>query len=289
MDYHKDRFDDFSLMVFKENKLIALFPAHVLGSEIYSHKGLSYGGFLVSKKIRFEDYVLAFKELLKFLDNNNIKSLYLKKLPFIYHKNLAQELDYILAITQAKLHTIDSYFVIDHLQCYEPNRNRKRALKIAQKNNIIISNNGIEFFWKHILTKNLQTKFNVNPVHSINEIKLLMTRFPEQIKFFAAIINGVIKAGVVMFLSDNVAHFQYSSGDLERNETGALDFLFYTIIKKYVKKKYVSFGSSSIDKSLKIDRGLAYWKESFGAKLIPQDVYYINVKNHFTLNTIFND
>lgn len=287
MDYHQDRFDDFSLLVFKEDKLIAVLPANIKVNAVYSHQGLSYGGFIVLEKIRVEDYVLAFKALLIFIKKQKIHVLYLKKLPFIYHKNLSNELDYVLSIIDAKTHITDSYFVIDNPFDYNPNRNRSRALRLAKKNEVKISNIGIEFFWKQILVNNLQTKFNVNPIHSIDEIKLLTTRFPEQIKFFAATINGAIKAGVVMFLSDNVAHFQYSSGDESRNETAALDFLFHTIIKQYSNKKYISFGSSSTDKTLKIDRGLMYWKESFGAKLIPQKVFSINTKNHELLNTIF--
>lgn len=289
MDYHQDRFEDYSLLVFKNKELVAILPANIYKGILHSHQGLSYGGFIVLEKIRIEDYILAFKSLLIFIEEQKIFTLYLKKSPFIYHKKISNEIDYLLSIIDAKTHMTDSYFVIDNLSNYKPNRNRNRSLRLAEKNEVEISNVGINFFWKYILIENLKSKFNVNPVHSIDEIQLLMARFPEQIKFFGATINGIIKAGVVMFITQKVAHFQYSSGSLDCNKTGALDFLFHTIIRQYSKKKYISFGSSSTDKSLKINKGLAYWKESFGAKLISQKVYCISSKNHFALNKIFND
>jgi len=287
MEYHQDRFDDYSLMVFKNEKLVALLPANKVKDTIYSHQGLSYGGFLINNTIRFQDYLTAFRELLIFLENEKIEVFYLKKIPSIYQKNLSEEIEYVLTALESKQDSFDSYFVIDDLSNYNPNRNRKRAIKIAEHKNVTISHDGIDFFWKHILQVNLASRFNVNPVHTIEEIKYLMLKFPKQICFYSANIDDKLLAGVIMFITDNVAHFQYSSGNEERSESGALDAVFDYIIRKYSDKEYISFGSSSTDKTLKIDKGLSYWKESFGATLIKQDSYIIQPKNHFKLNTLF--
>ena len=45
MDYHADRFADHSLMFYQEGKLVALLPANEADSVLYSHQGLTYGGF----------------------------------------------------------------------------------------------------------------------------------------------------------------------------------------------------------------------------------------------------
>ena len=37
MDYHRDRFNDHSLMIFKDSKLYALFPANEEEDVIWSH------------------------------------------------------------------------------------------------------------------------------------------------------------------------------------------------------------------------------------------------------------
>ena len=55
MEYHKDRFDDYSLMIFNvNNKLVAILPAHKVDSVLYSHQGLTYGGLVLSSKVILE-------------------------------------------------------------------------------------------------------------------------------------------------------------------------------------------------------------------------------------------
>ena len=51
MEYHKDRFQDYSLMVFDENKLVAVLPANRVEVEVFSHQGLTYGGLVLDQKI----------------------------------------------------------------------------------------------------------------------------------------------------------------------------------------------------------------------------------------------
>ena len=47
MEYHSDRFTDYSLMIFRENKLIAIFPANKNSKDaLHSHQGLSYGSII---------------------------------------------------------------------------------------------------------------------------------------------------------------------------------------------------------------------------------------------------
>ena len=36
MDYHKDRFEDFSLLVFCNNKLVSILPANIIDNKIIS-------------------------------------------------------------------------------------------------------------------------------------------------------------------------------------------------------------------------------------------------------------
>ena len=53
MDYHKSRFDDFSLMIYNDSNLIALVPANIDGTDVYSHQGLTYGGILIQSDSKF--------------------------------------------------------------------------------------------------------------------------------------------------------------------------------------------------------------------------------------------
>ena len=49
MDYHSDRFRDCSLMFYDErNRLVGLLPANLAEDTLYSHRGLTYGGLLMT-------------------------------------------------------------------------------------------------------------------------------------------------------------------------------------------------------------------------------------------------
>lgn len=53
MDYHSDRFKDFSLMFYDEKgKILGLLPANIEGDVLYSHQGLTFGGFLIDTNIK---------------------------------------------------------------------------------------------------------------------------------------------------------------------------------------------------------------------------------------------
>lgn len=281
MEYHADRFEDFSLMVFDGEKLIAVLPANRKGNEIHSHQGLSYGGLVVKKTIRIKEYAQVFQEMLHFLNENGIDVLNLKMLPKIYNQTIAEEIDYASFLTHAETYRSDVYLVIDNNEKYKPNRNRKRALTLAENLKIEVrEDENYSDFWNGILTPNLENRFGVQPVHSLEEIEKLALYFSKNIRLFKAYQNDELKAGVVMFLTDTVAHFQYSSGADDRTDTAALDILFDYIIRKYSDKKYVSFGSSSEKNGRVLNEGLAYWKESFGARTSVQNFIRIQTKNY---------
>ena len=69
MDYHSDRFEDHSLIVYKKNKVVGVFPANVIENKVYSHQGLSYGGIILKTSVKFKETALIFKSILKYLDN----------------------------------------------------------------------------------------------------------------------------------------------------------------------------------------------------------------------------
>ena len=287
MEYHADRFEDYSLLVFEENKVISVLPANRVGATVFSHQGLSYGGVIVKDDIRIKEFVSVFKVLMQFLESNGMETFEMKMLPKIYNQTLADEIDYVSFLMQSQLFRTDVYLAIDMQKVYEPNRNRKRALKVASELGIVIKeDNDYSSFWNLILTPNLNERFQVNPVHTLDEIRQLAASFPENITLFNAYQDNDLKAGVVMFITETTAHFQYSSGGNDRNDTAALDVLFDCIIKKYAHKKYVSFGSSSEENGLKLNEGLAYWKESFGATTTVQNFLRFKTSNYYLLESI---
>ena len=74
MDYHKSRFDDFSIMIYSDNQLSALVPGNIDLNNVYSHQGLTYGGILINSNSKFIEYLEIFTKVLTFLKKNSISS-----------------------------------------------------------------------------------------------------------------------------------------------------------------------------------------------------------------------
>ena len=84
IEYHKNRFEDYSVLFYKQNKLIAVFPANKLNDKIYSHQGLTYGGLILSNQIKFSDVFEIFSLLLSHLYENNYTTLIIKEIPLLF-------------------------------------------------------------------------------------------------------------------------------------------------------------------------------------------------------------
>lgn len=288
MEYHQDRFEDFSLMVFKKEKLVALMPANRLGNELHSHQGLTYGGLLLPKNIRFEIVLNSFETLLKFLHKENITTLHIKEVPSIYCHIPSEEIQYLNFILKAELIRRDTLSVIDNQNKLKFSNSRLEGIKRGNKHGLqIVNDDDFETFWNSILKINLESKHHAKPVHSLEEILYLKEKFPGNIKQFNVYHNSQIVAGATIFETNKVAHCQYISGNDAKNALGSLDILHdYLINAVYVDKRYFDFGTSNENNGKNINEGLQFWKEGFGARTVTQDFYKIETKNFQELKTV---
>lgn len=288
MEYHKDRFQDYSLIILDEEKWVAVLPANVVGNEVFSHQGLTYGGLIYDEKMKLASVIEIFKRVLSFLNDNKIQKLQLKLIPSIYCNGFCEEIEYLLFLLQAKLNKRDCLSVIDLTKSFTISRTRDKSVRRAVKNNLVIREElDFELFWNEILIPNLDKKHMAKPVHSAEEIIKLQELFPKKIKQFNVYKDEKIVAGTTIFITENVVHPQYISGNSKKNELGSLDFLYNYLIKVvYKDSKFFDFGPSHEDNGLKINEGILFWKESFGTKTVVQDFYEIETKNHSLLENI---
>jgi len=288
MDYHKERFEDYSLIVLDKEKWVAVLPANVVGNQVFSHQGLSYGSLVYDEKVKLASVIEIFKSVLSFLNDNKIEKLQLKLIPSIYHQKPAEELNYALFLAKAQLIRRDSMSVIDLRKPFLFSKTRKECIRRGLKNELIIKEElDFKLFWEEVLIPNLEKKHQVKPVHSKEEIKKLQQKFPNNIRHFNVYQKDKIVAGTTVFVSKNVAHPQYVSGMNTKNELGSLDFLYHHLITSVFKDKlFFDFGISNEEKGTKLNQGLAFWKESFGASTIVHDFYEVEPKNYRLLETI---
>tara|TARA_B100000497_G_scaffold28257_1_gene33172 strand:+ start:4905 stop:5876 length:972 start_codon:yes stop_codon:yes gene_type:complete len=285
MDYHNDRFEDFSLMVYKDEKLYAVFPANKNGKNVYSHQGLTYGSFVLQDSAKLKSTFIAFKELLKFLFEEGIKKLDIRIIPTFYNSLPSDELEYVLYKAGASLVKRDVILLIDYQNKLRFQKNRREGINKAKRKNLTIKVDGdYEVFWNKILIPNLKEKHNSSPVHSLDEIKLLAARFPNHIKQVNVYQDDKIVAGTTVFLTKKVVHPQYVSANINKNELGSLDVLYNFIIDHFIAgRNYFSFNTSSEENGKLLNEGLLFWKESCGARPHVFNNYEINTDTYKTL------
>lgn len=275
MDYHADRFDDNSFMFYHKGKLKAVLPANVAGDTLYSHQGLTYGGLLLDKKATVEDVLECFDSLNSWLRENGISKFVYKALPWIYQQYPSEEDLYALTWkckAQLISRDISSSIVIDNKLKFA--ESRKSGIRKALSLNIEVGeSNDVDGFW-HVLEDNLGNRYNAKPVHTANEMKLLMSRFPNNIKLYVAKMNGEIVGGTLIYVTPQVVHTQYISASVEGKKHGALDLLFdYIINKVYANCRYFDFGKSTEQGGAYLNEPLIFQKEGFGGRGVCYDWY----------------
>ena len=281
MDYHADRFTDFSLLFYDKNKLIALLPTNIQNNVIYSHQGLTYGGFITDHNMKAATMLECFTQLKSLLTENGINSLIYKTIPYIYHTHPAEEDLYALFRNHATLFRCDISSTIDLRQPIRYNRLRRRMIKRARENNIKITeiDNLIEFHT--LLATNLKNRHKVTPVHSPEELQLLRQRFPQNIRLFGAYDpNQTLHAVGMMFYTRTVAHFQCSSPSEEGRVNGAYDLLVdFLINHEHQDKHYFDFGVSTENNGHDLNEGLIALKEAFGGRAVCYNQYSLKISS----------
>ena len=289
MEYHSNRFEDYSLLIFDEKQnLKAILPANRVEDIVYSHQGLTYGGLVVSQKTKLQEVIKITFNLLRFFNENGISTINLKQLPSFYTKFPSEEMEYLSFIINAKLVRRDSLSVLDLRTHYKFSKDRKQAINRGVKNELIVKEeSSFELFWNEILIPNLKQKHQAKPVHTIDEISFLKSKFPNNIRQFNVYKEDKIVAGTTIFESENVAHSQYISGNSNKNELGSLDLLHnYLISNVFKEKDFFDFGISNENQGKNINEGLLSWKEGFGSRTIVQNFYEIETKNYLLLENI---
>lgn len=280
MEYHSDRFQDFSLMIFNEtDKLIAILPANIKENTLYSHQGLTFGGFLINDKIKTETMLEIFETLKGFLKNQNIKKMVYKCIPYIYHIKPSEEDKYALFRNDAKLirRDVSATINLEHKIKYQ--EQRKRSVKKAIKNDLVFEESkDYKSYW-NILEETLNAQHDAKPVHSLDEIEKLVDLFPDNIKLFVAIKDSKVLGGTLVFENETIVHTQYLANSFEGRNVGALDFVIDKLINEvYQNKKYFDFGISNEDAGKYLNTGLISQKEGFGARAVVHDFYELEIK-----------
>ena len=279
MDYHSHRFTDHSLMFYRGEELVAIVPAHIKENCFCSHNGLTYGGMLLPCNTATADVLELFNAMTGYLQENTaVTSIIYKPTPHIYHSYPCEEDLYALFRHGATLTERKVSSAIP-LNAPLPIGGRRKLTAKTKASLHIVEDGDLATFWE-ILHERLQNKYDTAPVHSIEEISLLKERFPENIKLYSVADNdGNTLGGVVLFITGNVIHMQYSATTEEGRRLSALDYLYEELINnRYAGKGYFDFGISVEDGGRYLNCGLIAYKERLGGRAVVYDTYVIDLK-----------
>lgn len=276
MGYHEDRFTDHSLVIIKNDKLLALFPANEKEDSIFSHAGLTFGGLITSHEVSAIETLEIFKAICLYFNKLGFKQLLYKAIPPIFHNYPACEDLYALFRLNSTLYRrdISSVIQLDHPICFTESK-RRWVNKCIKAGITIREQQDFTGYWE-LLGIVLQ-KYGVKPVHSIEEISSLKALFPQNIRLFEAMNNNnELLAGVVIYDYGNTVHTQYLANSSEGRTISALDFInFKLITETFKERKFYSFGISTEKEGQMLNEGLIRQKESMGGRAIVNDFYKI--------------
>lgn len=289
LSYHPaDRFEDFSGVVLKDDKLFSVFPATIREREgkkiLISHQGSSYGGFVYNSDFNFKDAHDVVEALVKYAKKLKCDAIQLTIPPMIYLSKYSNYLDFALYRNGFEYlkREVSSVVQLDTEKDQILNTFRseaRTAVKKSQKEGIeIVETERFDQYYE-ILKNNLRMRHNVNPTHSLEELLKLKLMYPTKIRLFGAFLGEKLIAGVCNFsANDKVVLAFYISHNEEYQKYRPVNLLFYEIMKRYHEEgfKFLDFGIFTVN--MDPNWGLGRFKENFGSRGIFRDTFYKELK-----------
>ncbi|MGF1556904.1 FemAB family protein [Paucihalobacter sp.] len=280
MEYHSDRFVDASFMIFQDDELIAICPANKNSTSLYSHQGLTYGGIVFKDTFNLNDMHSVLITVFSYLKTGGYSDFVMKSMPAFYGDNQLLKFKHQLIKNKANTVRTDMVLAIDY---NKPLAIHKTKLKHYQKNLStgfeIKETNDFSDFWDAILTPRLLEKHNAIPVHSLEEITYLKSKYPRNIKQYNLYLDEELLAGITLFDTGKVVKSQYGATSLNGEKTRAIEFLFLHLIYKYQEKErsFFSMGTVTEQNELGYNQGLLKQKEELGCDLYLQDFLSLKI------------
>lgn len=273
IEYHAHRFDERSVLVLLDGRPAFAFPCTRHGEEIVSHGGLTFGGLIHGMDMRAgfcREVVAALKDHYR---AGGAGRIVYKAVPHIYHRYPAEEDLYALFQEGARLVRRDIASAI--LMAERPGfaKGRLDGVRKGRKRGFEVREGEFHEAFFELLSGTLK-KFGASPVHSLEELERLKSRFPENIRLFGAFLGEDLHAAAWVFDHGRVAHTQYLCTSEEGRRSGALDHLIHDLLEtRFATTPVFSFGISTEDAGRHLNAGLVHQKEGFGGRGIVHDFY----------------
>jgi hypothetical protein len=274
VDYHAERFPDFSAIAYCDGAPAVLLPATMADgrSHVVSHAGLTFGGFILGRQLRGDVAMDCIDAILAALKAWGGEELTVKLIPPVFCAYPSEEVGYALWRRGFALVRRDLSTAIPLADPIAFNSSKRQAVAKARKAGLMVGEGAIDRFHA-LLSDVLDVRHGTEPVHSLGELRLLMKRFPDRIALRSIERDGEMLAGVLVYRYGAAWHTQYMAASEEGRKLGALDLVIASLIEEARKAgaDWLSFGTSTTDQGMELNRGLLWQKESFGGRSITHD------------------
>jgi len=285
LSYHDEgKFEDCSLMIYKKDELIAVFPAAVLqrGDKrvLKSHPGTSYGGAIFSTLAKLKEVMAVQSAIEEYAKANGISRVEFRQAPKIFVEMPFDQLDFSLVqlgyeredqelSTCYPLLEYRDIPIEDMVKLFENdgrNKVRKNVRKAIRAGLEFreLDNSEIEKYYD-ILLDNL-VRHDAKPAHSLADIKKLKELYPERVRLYGVFVDGDMAAGYLIFNINSIGwHVFYGSMNYKYQVERPTTFGLFMLLKVLADKgyEYLNMGISTEDGGKIVNWGLLDFKESF--------------------------
>jgi len=288
LSYHsKDKFIDHSLIFYKNNKPLSVFPAAETTESykkiLISHPGASMGSFVTPADLSFSDALQLVDQLNLYLKKQKFSRARITLPPIIYNQRKTNYIDYSLLRSGYKYVKREVSSILFLEDSIEKNVNQfkpshRQALRKAQRSGLVVNNSDDFNSFYNILKKNLSNRHNVKPTHTVDELLKLKKLFPKNILLHAAFLKNTMVGGVINFVANkNVILAFYISHNESYQEHRPINLLFYEILKDAIRNNFKVFDFGIFTVNEEPNMGLAKFKENFGSSGVFRDTVILDL------------
>lgn len=285
LSYHGDRFAERSVLLRDDTgAIVGALPAAVDPVDdlcVLSHPGSTFGGLVHAGALGGSAMLTAIETVTRHYSVEGFARLRYKAVPHVYHRRPSEDDVYALVRAGARLYRADLSTAIDLEDRGRRSTRRQRGERKARKLGVELvgGNEQLGRLWP-VLEQNLASRHGTRPAHTLQEIELLASRFPESIDVVAAELEGELIGGVVLLITPRVVHAQYTASNKRAREANVLDLVFEHCIERAASEgaRYFDFGISTEDGGRRLNADLNRFKTEFGGGGVVHEFYELHLR-----------
>jgi hypothetical protein len=234
---------------------------------------LSYGGWILSEigtenmHLLLEVFLEYIKDAIFSVSGSLIVKAEVQLPPLSYHK-LHQEMAHIFKDKGFRVNRILDNLFVKLDQKYRVSSKKTRGYRNGKFAGLKIErSNDFKRFWEQVLVPQLRARYASQPVHSLDEIELLASKFPENIVQHNLYREDQLLAGITFFIKNDIVKSQYTASSSLGLKINAVGYLYMEAMKEFQEKGFLLMDYGSVnERDGSVNKGLLRFKKELGCE-----------------------